>query len=142
MGVLRPSSSSCPEVVRVPQCRGNHGEPRRSELDRGRCEGVHRPGDDRVRADVAPVEVGLFEEIGEPVEDWAELFLALDEATSELRDSVGVVLAEILAVEHARGVDRDVVAMVERRVAEGGLSIGAARVQHLLQHVRVDVDGP
>ena len=84
----------------------------------------------------------LFQQGHETVEDGIELAFPSNESPCELRDGVGVALSKILAIEHACGVEGDVVPVFYGDVAIGGLGVGATGLDHLAHHLGLDVEFP
>lgn len=142
MRVLRAAASTRPQVPGVPGRRWGDFHLARRELDERRCQGIESAADDGVRADVRPVRVGVLKELRKPVENRAELLPPADEPARELRDRRRIALADIFSVEHAGGVERDVVTMLKGNVAVCRLGVRAAGLHHLPEHLRVDQGGP
>ena len=105
-----------PEVVRPPSRARRGGHVPGGVLEVHGRDALERARDDRVGADLRPQVVRLPQDVGEDVERGVELLLPGGEAARELADGLEVARPEVVRVEHARGVERDVALVLEAGV--------------------------
>lgn len=134
----RPQTQVCRVARRVRlDCH-----PARRALDMVRRERVQRARNDAVCPKLRPQLVRAAKHARETLEHRVWLRLCAHKPPRELHDRAGVVLAEVVRVEHADRVERDVVPVRRGRVSIHGLDVVAARVHGFGEEGRRDVRLP